>query len=94
MKYQFFFYICGKMFTPFHEIFVKKIPIQNVFDQNFFTCQPIFKIFASDFATNYVLNCAKKIVHLDLNNCKISAKKLLSGLRKHTLIFCVNTVWR
>ena len=42
----------GKYLPPFHEIFVQEIPFQNVFDQNFFICQPIFKIYAAHFATN------------------------------------------
>ena len=32
-----------------------------------------------------MLNYAKKIFHLHLNSCKISAKKTLSDNRKHTL---------
>ena len=40
----------------------------------FLVCQPIFKIFAAHFATNLMLNCAKKIFHLDKNSCKIFAK--------------------
>ena len=42
----------GKYLPPFQEIFVQEIPIKNVFDKNFFICQPIFKIVAAHFATN------------------------------------------
>ena len=40
-------FFAGKYLPPLHEIFVQEIPIQN-----FFICQPIFKIFAAHFATN------------------------------------------
>ena len=52
IKYEEFENFAGKYLPPFHEIFVQKIPIQKCFDQNFFICQPIFKIFAAHFATN------------------------------------------
>ena len=44
-----FFFFAGKYLPPFHEIFCSG---KNVFDQNFFICQLIFKIFAAHFATN------------------------------------------
>ena len=59
----------------------RKPLFKNVFAQNFFICEPIFKIFAAHFATNYMRNCAKKIFLLHLNSCKISAKNHYHTLR-------------
>ena len=36
-------FFAGKYLPPLHEIFVQKIPFKNVFDHNFFVCQPILK---------------------------------------------------
>ena len=52
MKYQELKIFAGKYSPPIHEIFIQKISIQNVFDQNIFICQTIFKNVAAHFATN------------------------------------------
>ena len=49
MKYQEFQILAGKHSD---EILVQKIPIQNVFDQNVFICQPIFNFFCCTFCDN------------------------------------------
>ena len=45
----------------------RKSLFKNAFDKNFSICQPIFKLFAAQFVTNLMLNCAKNIFHLYSN---------------------------
>ena len=60
----------------------------KVLNRTFLFVNRLSKNNAACFATNSMLNCAKKIFHLDLNSYKISAKNHcenpLSHTRKHT----------
>ena len=80
---EFIFFLRENIYLPSMRFLYRKSLFKNVFDQNFFIkkCQPIFKIFAAHFATNKMLNCAKKIFPLHLNSCKISAKNHYHTLR-------------
>ena len=40
------------IYLPSIRFLYRKSLVKNVFDQNFFICNPIFKIFAAQFATN------------------------------------------
>ena len=42
------------IYLPSIRFLYRKSLFKIVFDQNFFICQPIFKIFATHFATNYI----------------------------------------
>ena len=51
---EIFFFLRENIYLPYMytRVLYRKSLFKNVFDQNFFICQPIYKNFASHFATN------------------------------------------
>ena len=47
-----FFCVCENIYLPYMRVLYRNSLFKNVFDQNSFICQPVFKMFAAHFATN------------------------------------------
>ena len=76
MKYKEFIF-AGKYLSPFHAIFLQRIPIQNIFDQNCFS-------FVNRFS-NVLLHILRQIGYfVYIYTLKNISEKSLSGTRKHT----------
>ena len=67
--------------------YYRKSLFKIVLGQNFFNCQPIFKIIAAHFRTNYAPNSTKKIVYLQLNEIEDIREIPFSESRNYTLAF-------
>ena len=52
VEYCEFLNFAGKLLPPFHDFLLLKALFKIVLGQNFFNCEPIFKIFAAHFRTN------------------------------------------
>ena len=74
---------CGKIFIFLSLDFYT----ENPFSKLFLTRTFLFVNRFSEFLLHILrLNCAKKIFHLDLNSCKISAKKRYQALETTLIV--------
>ena len=83
VEYCEFLNFAGNNYLPSMIFYYRKSLFKNVLGQNFFNCQPIFKILAAPFRTKKAPNSSKKISWLQLHEIEDYREIPLSESRNY-----------